>query len=73
MEETPLSKVALTPAGAVQGVSYFEGSSYEPRFSNPIIISGILYYTEVKSFTAPSSGPTDAIDLRTGQVLWSRS
>jgi hypothetical protein len=61
------------PAGAVQGVSYFEGSSYEPRFSNPIIISGVLYYTEVKSFTAPASGPTDAIDLRTGQVLWSRS
>ena len=61
------------PAGAVQGVSYFEGSSYEPRFSNPIIISGYLYYTEVKSFTAPASGPTDAIDLRTGQVLWSRS
>ena len=61
------------PAGAVQGVSYFEGSSYEPRFSNPIIISGILYYTEVKSFTAPASGPTDAIDLRTGEELWSRS
>ena len=61
------------PSGAVQGVSYFEGSSYEPRFSNPIIISGVLYYTEVKSFTAPASGPTDAVDLRTGQVLWSRS
>jgi hypothetical protein len=61
------------PAGAVQGPSYFEGSSYEPRFSNPIIICGKLYYTEVKSFTAPSSGPTDCIDLRTGEVLWSRT
>ncbi len=61
------------PNGAVQGVSYFEGSSYEPRFSNPIIISGILFYTEVISFTGPSSGPTTAVDLRTGQVLWSRT
>jgi hypothetical protein len=61
------------PNGAVQGVSYFEGSSYEPRFSNPIIISGVLFYTEVISFTGPSSGPTTAVDLRTGQVLWSRS
>jgi len=52
---------------------YFEGSSYEPRYVNPIIISGVIYYTEPVSFTGPSAGPTDAIDLRTGKVLWSRT
>lgn len=68
----PYVEGGTNPAGAVQGVSYFEGSSYEPRFVNPLIISGCLYYTEVRSFTGPSSGPTDCVDLRTGQVRWSR-
>ena len=61
------------PNGAVQGVQYYEGSSYTPRFVNPIIINGYLFYTEPVSFTGTVSGPTDAIDLRTGQVLWSRT
>jgi hypothetical protein len=59
--------------GGVQGAQYFEGTSYQPRFVNPIIICGHLYYTEPVSFTGPSSGPTDCVDLRTGQVLWSRT
>ncbi len=61
------------PNGAVQGVAYWEGSSYRPRFPNPIIISGYLYYTEVISSAGSTSGPTDCVDLRTGQVLWSRT
>ena len=61
------------PNGAVQGVQYFEGTSYQPRFVNPIVINGYLFYTEPVSFTGPTSGPTDCVDLRTGQVLWSRS
>jgi hypothetical protein len=61
------------PSGAALGVQYFEGSAYQPRFVNPIIISGILIYTEPVSFTGPRSGPTTAVDLRTGQVLWSRN
>ena len=35
-------------------------------------MNGVIFYTEVRSFTGPSTGPTDAIDLRTGKVLWSR-
>ncbi len=31
--------------GNGQGVQYYEGSSYQPRFSNPIIIDGYLFYT----------------------------
>ncbi len=61
------------PNGAVQGVQYYEGSAYQPRFVGPIIISGILIYTEPVSFTGTASGPTTAMDLRTGKVLWSRN
>ncbi len=59
------------------GVGYYEGSAYQPRFYNPIIMNGILYYTEAISFTGSNSffsgasGPTVAVDLRTGEVLWS--
>ena len=61
-----------------QGVGYFEGSSYVPRFQDPIIINGNLYFTEVASMTGTLSvstsatGPTVCINLRTGQQLWSK-
>ena len=61
------------PNGGVPGVAYFEGSAYQPRFVNPIIMSGMLFYTKPVSFTGPNSGPVTAVDLRTGQELWSRS
>ncbi len=55
------------------GLGYFEGSAYNNRVQNPIIIDGILYYTEPVSLTGITSGPTDAVDLRTGKLLWSNS
>ncbi len=61
------------PNGAANGAQYYEGSSYQPRFNNPIIMNGYLFYTEPQSFTGPNSGPTTALDLRTGKVLWTRS
>jgi hypothetical protein len=54
-----------------QGVGYFEGSAYEQRFTNPIIMDGILYFTEPITFTGTASGPTVAVNLQTGQILWS--
>jgi hypothetical protein len=66
----------------IQGNTYFEGSAYNQRFANPIVLDGKLYYTEPLSFSgAPNSGfgnagpfgPTDCVDLRTGQVIWSRA
>ena len=57
----------------IPGVTYFEGSAYSQRFVNPIIMDGYLYYTEPVSFNGPSSGPTDCVNLQTGQVLWSRT
>src|SRR5665647_3158963 len=65
------------PNSDAYGVAYFEGSSYAPRFYYPIIIQGILYYTETASFTGSpimggsTTGPTVALDLRTGNQLWS--
>ena len=59
-------------------LGFFEGSSYAPRFQNPIIIDGYLYYTVVASFTgAPllggsGTGPTVCVNLQTGQQLWSK-
>ncbi len=61
------------PSGAAIGVQYFEGTAYQPRFVNPIIMSGMLFYTKPAAFTGPNSGPVTAVDLRTGQELWSRS
>jgi len=58
-------------------VGYFEGSSYAPRFQNPIVISGYLYYSVVASFTGSplvggsATGPTICVNLQTGQQVWS--
>lgn len=66
---------------AIQGDTAFEGSAYNQRYQNPIIVNGKLYYTEPRSFTgiegqfsagATPYGPTDCVDLQTGQLLWSR-
>ncbi len=53
------------------GSTNFEGSAYNGRFTNPIIINGYLYYTKPVTFTGPSSGPTVCQDLRTGKIIWS--
>ncbi len=49
----------------------FEGSAYNARFTNPIIIDGYLYYTLPVSFTGASTGATVCQDLRTGKIVWS--
>ena len=40
----------------IPGVTYFEGSAYSQRYVNPIIMEGLLYYTEPVGFNGPSSG-----------------
>jgi outer membrane protein assembly factor BamB len=57
----------------IQGNQYFEGSAYNQRFTNPIIINGYLYYTEPVSYTGVASGNTVCVDLRTGQEVWSKA
>ena len=53
------------------GVNYFEGSAYNNRFTNPIIMDGYLFYTEPVAFTGSNAGKTYCVDLRTGQTVWS--
>jgi len=65
----------------VQGESFFDGTAYIQRLSNPIIVNGKLFYTEPLSINSKDSfastlnpiGPTKCVDLRTGEVIWSRS
>ncbi len=55
----------------IQGDTWFEGSAYNNKYTNPIILDGKLYYTEPVSFAGVASGPTDCVDLRTGKLIWS--
>jgi hypothetical protein len=73
--------VGGTENAAILGATWFEGSAYNQRYTNPIIVGGRLYYTEPVSYTGvpgafaagPPYGPTDCVDLRTGQLIWSRT
>jgi outer membrane protein assembly factor BamB len=59
----------------VPGEGYYIGTTYNRRFNNPIIIYGILYYTEPQSIevtTNTAGGLTKAVDLRTGEEIWSQ-
>ncbi len=53
----------------VPGEAYYEGLSYNPRFGNPIIMQGTLFYQEPYG-NSGSGGDYLAVDLRTGQELW---
>jgi outer membrane protein assembly factor BamB len=56
----------------IPGNTWFEGSAYSQRYTNPIILAGRLYYNPPVSYTGSSSGPTTCVDLRTGKVIWAR-
>jgi hypothetical protein len=62
------------------GATYFEGSAYAQRFEDPIIMDGMLYFTTPLSFggtagafTPNPYGPTECVNLRTGELVWSRA
>jgi hypothetical protein len=52
------------------GVGFFEGSAYNNRYTNPIIMDGYLYYTEPVTFTGSNAGKTYCVNLNTGEVVW---
>jgi len=66
----------VTQAGTTQendtSATFYSGFSYNTRFNNPIILSGILYYQAPVS-EAGSGGLLYAVDLTTGQTLWTSS
>ena len=55
----------------IAGDTYTDGSAYSMRYNNPIIMDGMLYYTEPLGYNDPSGGPTVCVNLQTGQLIWS--
>jgi hypothetical protein len=61
-------------------LSYYEGTSYEQRFSYPIIISGILIYSQPlnhkdlhsRDLVTTTGQYIIAVDLRTGEEIWKK-
>ncbi|MCW4013418.1 MAG: hypothetical protein NWF07_10575, partial [Candidatus Bathyarchaeota archaeon] len=53
-------------------VAMFAGDAYEGKFSNSVIINGVLYYNTAPSGTYATVGVPgiQAVDLRTGEELW---
>ncbi len=54
--------------GGTQTGNYYSTSQYEPKY-DPVIMNGILYYTEYPGSNQEPAGIA-AVDLRTGQTLW---
>ena len=52
--------------GGTTRSNYYTGKSYEPKFTPPVIINGVLYYNA----PLPPKEGFYAVDLRTGQTLW---
>jgi hypothetical protein len=52
--------------GGTSVSNYYTGKSYEPKFTPPVIISGVLYYND----PLPPKNGFYAVDLRTGETLW---
>ncbi len=69
---------------SIAGDTYFEGSAYDNRFTNPIIMDGLLYYQAPINFYSEQTsaysfgggnGPVDisgtyCVNLQTGQQVW---
>jgi outer membrane protein assembly factor BamB len=70
---------SLQPGGVVGGNNfeilgdtYFEGTAYQQRYVNPIIVYGRIYYKEPFSFSG-TGGDTVCVDLQTGEEVWRKS
>lgn len=58
-------------ASAIPGAGFYSGGSYEGRFTNSLILNGMLFYNEPLGHSNSGGGYT-ALDLQTGQVIWHR-
>jgi hypothetical protein len=56
----------------IQGNTWFEGTAYSQRYTNPIIVAGMLIYKEPLASTG-TAGDTVCVNLFTGQEIWRRS
>ena len=57
--------------GGNESSDFYTGMQYEPKFA-PIVLNGVLYYTNFPGANTDPSGWT-ALNLRTGQVLWTKN
>ena len=57
--------------GGGESANFYATSQYEPKFA-PIIMNGILYYTIYPGSAANPAGWA-AVDLSTGQTLWTKN
>jgi hypothetical protein len=55
-----------------QGDTFFEGSAYINRYTNPIILSGNIYYSEPLGFSTGTGRQEVSVNLRTGELVWAR-
>jgi outer membrane protein assembly factor BamB len=53
------------------GETYYSGGSYEGRFGDATIMQGRLYFTMPRGHSG-AGGEYVCVDLRTGELLWSR-
>jgi hypothetical protein len=53
----------------VEGEMFYSGSAYQPRFNNPIIMNGLLFYA-VPLMNTNTGGGYMCVDLRTGEEIW---
>lgn len=57
--------------GGEQTGNYYSTSQYEPKFA-PIIMNGILYYTNYPGSSSHYAGWT-AVNLKTGDTIWTKN
>lgn len=69
LEGGTLTQEGNTADPADNYATYYTGMSYNIRNPNPLIVQGVLYYQEPTG-EAGSGGPEVALNLQTGQVLW---
>jgi outer membrane protein assembly factor BamB len=55
--------------GAVPQVGSYSGGSYEGRFTNALILNGLLFFPDPLGHSNNGGGYT-AVDLKTGEVKW---
>ncbi len=55
----------------IPGSTWFEGTAYSQRYTNPIIVAGMIIYREPFESTG-TAGDTVCISLYTGEEIWRR-
>jgi outer membrane protein assembly factor BamB len=77
----PLLSAAISPlGGGLTGGwgtagqhAYEDGDAYEGFFTPPVIMGGVVYYNDAKSSGRDVEQNVVAVDIRTGEKLWTRN